>query len=64
MNAGYEIALLAKNMSTLRKIDSTKMVPLGHRLMVHKTVPFGALFWCLLQKGTGSAYLFLWKMVC
>ncbi len=32
--------------SSLRKIDGTEMLPLGHRLTVRKTVPFGALF-CL-----------------
>ena len=26
------------------------MVPLGHCLMVRKTVPFGALFWCLFKR--------------
>ncbi len=35
----------------LRKIHGTKIVPLGHRLMVRKTVPFGALFWCPFAKG-------------
>ncbi len=29
--------------SSLREIDGTEMV----RLMVRKTVPFGALFWCI-----------------
>ncbi len=37
--------------ATLRKIDGTEMVPLGHRLMVRKTVPFRALFWCPFAKG-------------
>ncbi len=27
------------------------MVPLGHRLVVRKMVPFGALFWCHFLKG-------------
>ncbi len=36
---------------TLRKIDGTETLPLGHRLMVRKTVPFRALFWCPFAKG-------------
>ena len=36
---------------TLKKISGTKMVPQGHRLIVHKTVPFGAPFWCHFPKG-------------
>ncbi len=27
------------------------MVPLGHRLVVRKMLPFGALFWCHFPKG-------------
>ncbi len=38
----------------LRKIDGTGTVPLGHRLMVRKTVPFGALFWCPLGHYFGA----------
>ena len=34
-----------------RKISGTEMVHLGHRLMVRKAVPFGALFWCPFAKG-------------
>ncbi len=26
-------------------------MPLGHHLIVHKMVPFGALFWCHFPKG-------------
>ncbi len=36
---------------SLRKIDGTKMMPLGYRLVVRKTVPFGTLFWCPFAKG-------------
>ncbi len=30
-----------KRRPTLKKISGTKMVPLGHRLVVRKMVPFG-----------------------
>ncbi len=47
--------------TTLRKIDGTKMVSLGHRLMVRKTEPFGALFWCPFAKGHWFCLSFLLK---
>ena len=36
--------------NTLREIDGTEMVPLGHCLMVRKTVPFGADFLRILPE--------------
>ena len=39
------------SLPTLKKISGTKTVPLGHHLIVRKTVPFGALFWCHFPKG-------------
>ncbi len=38
---------------TLKKISGTKMVPLGHRLIIRKTVPFGAL---PFQKNEGTGF--------
>ncbi len=38
-------------MPALKKMSGTKMVPLGHGLVVRKMVPFGALFWCHFPKG-------------
>ncbi len=48
---GGEQSVLQNLQSPLRKINGIKMVPLGHCLMVHKTVAFGELFWCPFAKG-------------
>ncbi len=40
-------------MTTLRKINGAEMVPLGYRLMVRKTVPFGALSSKIFTKTQG-----------
>ncbi len=43
--------ILVDMVLALRKIDGTKMVPTGHRLMVRKIGSCGALFWCPFAKG-------------
>ncbi len=43
------------------KISGTKTVPLGHHLIVRKTVPFGAPFWCHSPKGHCLSIHFLYK---
>ncbi len=37
--------------TSLRKINGIETVPLGHCLMVCKTMPFRVLFWCPFAKG-------------
>ncbi len=44
------VNILSVSITALRKINCTEMVPLGHRLMVGNTFPFGALFCCPFAK--------------
>ncbi len=56
--------LAAESQQAPKRINGTKTVPLGHQMIVRKTVPFGARFpKGTFQKGTVFPYIFYTKTV-